>query len=618
MRTRNHSLPNLQVSNYARALSNESNTPPRSSGSPDSAIFAYPPSEAMLSKVDNIADALAVEPPCALNGSSLELLCLALVRSKDWPAEISLAWKHSVDTTPHTAFVPCDEKSWVNFDALPEEQKAQSFWICHDGKDGYSATMAEKKWEASGEDAFFKLMLAIKDDVATETIGDRSAAELRRVLSKYIREQHCSLGNLWSDGLQGHKLSDASAAVVSGSIIHNVNSPPIKLEINPEWVDLATRPACKYSPVIVSSTTEEGAINSMQTARQNRIDICRELSMDRETPGNGSWFSFIRGPQLYEPQLHNGTVPAIVISGGSASKLTADLGKDYSLAWHPKNMKGAPVYLLVHKQDYQTYDSTMKEVLEQNQNMHLIGWDGGKLTGFGAARAAALAFADSLPYCPERIMMLDQDVVMTEQTRHTNPLVQNNVKKLHETTNQPIVGYGVGYPTRQKIPEAFAETAPTAPADLNSPAQQYVSIMAPFREQGSDGIYPAFMVAGGEDMLMSLELSLSREKRNTVLPEERIVKKELKGLADTPNTYWNEGRVQTLKAIFEAEKNTLLEFEGRNMSLDDLMANFKERKWIASHPSVESYNVAACVIERIILRLNKVQANSEQVFPSPK
>lgn len=564
----------------------------------------------MLTKVDKIADALTTEPPCALNGSSLELLSLAFVRNKDWPADTPLAWKHSANATPHTAFVPGDDKHWVNFDTLSEVLKAKSICICHDGKDGYSATLAGKTWEASGDDAIFKLMLAIKGDVATDTIGDRPAAELRRVFSENIREQRCRLGNLWNDGLQDQKMGDVSAAVIPGNIMNQVNSPPIKLEVLAQWANLATRPACKYTPVIVSGPITEDVLNSMQRVRQNRIDICRELSMDRETPGTGNWFSFIRGPQLHEPQLHNGTVPAIVLSGGSASKLTSDLGKDYSLAWHPKNMNNEPVYLLVHKQDYQVYDSTMKEVLEQNPNMHLIGWDGGKLTGFGAARAAALAFADSLPYCPDRIMMLDQDVVKTEQTRHTNPTVRSNVEILHETTNQPIIAYGVGYGTRQETPEPFAETAPATQEDLNTPVQQYVSIKAPFREQGSDGIYPAFMVAGGEDMLMSLELNMFQKKRNTALPEARIFKKELQGQADTPNTYWNEGRAETLKALFEAEKNTLVEFEGRNMSLDDLMVNFQEKKLITSHPSVESYSVAACVIERIIVRLSKSQGNT--------
>ncbi|AZF05498.1 hypothetical protein C4J94_2730 [Pseudomonas sp. R5-89-07] len=246
----------------------------------------------------------------------------------------------------------------------------------------------------------------------------------------------------------------------------------------------------------------------------------------------------------------------------------------------------------------------MKEVLERYPNLHLVGWDGAKLTGFGAARASAIAFVDTLPYRPERVMMIDQDVVKTEQTRHTHPTVRTTVENLHRTTHQPIVGYGIGYPERQRPPAPFGNTPPPQSSDLDGPAEQYVSITAPFRKKLEDGIYPPYMVAGGEDMLMSKELGLSKNNRNTVLPQERIIKKELKGPTDTPNVYWNEGRTQTLEALFESEKNTRVAFEGQAMTLDELMHRFKDNGWIAAHPSVESYNVSACIIERIILRLN--------------
>lgn len=188
-------------------------------------------------------------------------------------------------------------------------------------------------------------------------------------------------------------------------------------------------------------------------------------------------------------------------------------------------------------------------------------------------------------------MMIDQDVVKTEQTRHTHPTVRTRLENLHQSTNQPIVGYGIGYPARQSPPAPFGATLPPKSSDLNGPAEQFVSINTPFRKQWEDGIYPPYMVAGGEDMLMSKELGFSKDGRNRVLPQERIIKKELKGLSDTPNVYWNEGRAQTLKALFEAEQNTLVEFENQKMSLDDLMHTFKDNGWIASHPSVESHNV---------------------------
>ncbi|WP_338585567.1 hypothetical protein [Pseudomonas sp. MAG733B] len=607
-----HSLPDLYAACRRCGMPGAGDTLTEKRISSDSGIFVYDLSSEILVKLSNLAESLMQERPCMLTGSSLELLSIALVKGDFLPADITLAWKYSANTMPYTAFVPSGEKCWVSFEVLSDEQKARSVEIYPDGKNGYLAKRCGEVWKASGEEAFFKIMLAVKFDVSVDTISDRQASEFRRVLSESILEQGAMLGELWQDGMQSHlKLDSGCAGIVPSSITNNVISTPISVVCNPDWIDVETRPSCKYSPVIVSKSPHEDAIKSMQSVLQTRIDTCRKLAEDRDVPGGGSWFSFIRGPQLHEPHLHSGTVPTLVISGGNASKLSAELGKDYSLAWHPKNMRrevGAraePVYLLVHKLDCPTYVTVLKETLEQHPNLHLVGWDGGKLTGFGAARASALAFADTLPFRPKRIMMVDQDVVKTEQTRHTNPVIRSNVESLHQITRQPIVGYGVGYPARQLPPLPFSQTLPPEKSDLNSPAQQFVSIQAPFRNQWDDGIYPPYMVAGGEDMLMGLELGLTKDDRNIVLPEERIVKKELVGPADIPNTYWNEGRVQTLKALFEEEKNTLLEFEGQKTSLDGLMSIFESRGWVASHPSAESYTVAACVVERIILRLNK-------------
>ncbi|AZC83997.1 hypothetical protein [Pseudomonas chlororaphis] len=617
MLTSSHSSPNLNTINSTNRLPNAGDTPAEKPISSGSAIFSYNSSAASLAKVDNIANRLK-EPTCELDGSSLELISLALINDKNWPKEISLAYQYYADTKPCTVFSPCKEKNWVNFETLPEPYKMQSIEIHHDGKGTYSATNHRETWKASGEDAFFKIMLAIKSNVTVDTISDKQATEFRRDLSKNILDQRPMLSMLWQNGPQDQiESNDACAIAALKNATNNPPTQPIRLEGNPRWINPETRSACKYSPVNVTGLTNKDTIKTMQEVLNNRIGTCRELALDRDIPGNGSWFSFIRSPQLHEPHLNKGTVPAIVISGGSANKLAAELSKDYSLAWHPKNMKSEhdtradPVYLLVHKLDYPTYKSVMREAFEQYPNLHLIGWDGGKLTGFGAARASALAFADTLPYRPERIMMIDQDVVKTEQTRHTNPTVRNNVENLHQTTKQPIAGYGIGYPTRQSPPLPFRETLAPGASDLNGPAEQFVSIQAPFRRQGNDGIYPAYMVAGGEDMLMSKELGLSKEGRNIVQPEVRIIKKELKGSADVPNTYWNEGRAQTLRALFEAEKNTLVEFEDQKMSLDGLMSKFKENGWISAHPSVESYNVSACIIERIILRLNKELAKNE-------
>ncbi|WP_139167054.1 hypothetical protein [Chromobacterium sphagni] len=380
---------------------------------------------------------------------------------------------------------------------------------------------------------------------------------------------------------------------------------PIEMEVNSRWIDKQTRPACKYAPVVISKGQGEEAMKSMRSVEENRIETCRQLAMTHRSSDRCGWISFIRHDQASDLRFGPDNVPAIVISGGSANKIAQELGKDFSLAWHPMNMRNEPVYLLVHKMDYQTYAAALKEALDQYPNLRLVGWDGGQLTGFGAARAAATTLADSLPYRPERILMMDQDVVQTEGTRHSRPDVQQAVIDKHGSTGKPIIGYGVGYPTRQDVPKPFAATAKPDAQDFNSPAQQFVSIQAPFRERQGDGIYPAHMVAGGEDMLMGLRLGLAKDGKNTAILKGRIVKKELKGPADQPNAYWNKARVETLGALFESEKGTMVRFEGQDMTLDDLMKLFVRKQWLAAHPSPDSYNAAACVIERIILRLNK-------------
>lgn len=381
---------------------------------------------------------------------------------------------------------------------------------------------------------------------------------------------------------------------------------PIRLEMNKDWVSKETRPACKYAPVGVSKNPSPGATVSMQGVLKRRIKTCQELGLMRGSKlDECGWFSFRRSGPSHEPHLRPSSVPVIVISGGSANKIAADLKRDYSLAWHPMNVRNEPIYLLVHSLDYKTYASALGDVLGRFRNMHLIGWDGGAMTGFGAARAAALSFADTLPYRPQRILMMDQDVVKTEGTRHDKPGMRDKVERAHAKTGKPIIGYGVGYPTREAVPGFLENTNQPKPEDFNSPAQQFVSIQAPFRKRRDDGIYPPYMVAGGEDMLMGLQLELSNGPRNDALLGEKIIKKELKGDADKPNAYWIKARVETLKALFEVEKDTQVEFDGKVMSLDGLMSLFVGKKWIDSHPSADSYNVSSCVIERIILRLHK-------------
>jgi hypothetical protein len=402
------------------------------------------------------------------------------------------------------------------------------------------------------------------------------------------------------------QVHEENSFVKSIKHIEHISLPPIEIKASPSWVDKCTRPACKYSPVIVSKDTQQ--LEGMRKVEENRINASRKLASSGKD--GSSWLSFIRDPNDIEGRYHKKNTPAIVLSGGSAQKLANEMSRDYSLAFHPKNMRSEPVYIMVHKEDYKTYHSELKTLMTKYKNLHLIGWDGGKLTGFGAARAAALSFADSLPYKPDRILMMDQDVVQTEGTRHTRPEIKAEINRIHHDDKRTIAGYGVGYPTRQEVPSPFSGVEAPTVADFNSPAQQFVSIESPFRERLSDGIYPAYMVSGGEDMLMGLDLKLIENDHNNSILNERIIKKELKGSPDDPNKYWNENRIETLKELFESEKDTQFLFEGKTVRLDELMTLFEDRKWISKHPSAESYNTACCVIERVILRRNKLDKDA--------
>ncbi|BBE08740.1 Putative uncharacterized protein [Mycoavidus cysteinexigens] len=221
-------------------------------------------------------------------------------------------------------------------------------------------------------------------------------------------------------------------------------------------------------------------------------------------------------------------------------------------------------------------------------------------------------------------MMIDQDVALTEATRHTSLEVQRELKMNFETSGKEIAAYGVGYPTRGTPPNHFglrtfdeaAEAEKPSETDFNSPAQQFVAIKAPFRQNGKDGkdgIYEPYMVGGGEDMLMGIRLGLIKEGKNISLLDRKIVKKALEGPADQPNSYWNEMHRATLEELFKAEKDTLVEFDGEKMSLEDLILKFEDRDLIERRPSMESYNTAACIIERIILRYHK--DNKEKGLP---
>jgi len=114
------------------------------------------------------------------------------------------------------------------------------------------------------------------------------------------------------------------------------------------------------------------------------------------------------------------------------------------------------------------------------------------------------------------------------------------------------------------------------------------------------------MVAGGEDMLATYELDLIRDDHNDTLRHARIVKKALQGPNDPQNLYWNNARVETLERLFREEKRTPLSLKGVTYTLEELLFLFTRQGWQAGHPTPESYNNAACIIERIILRYFKL------------
>lgn len=297
----------------------------------------------------------------------------------------------------------------------------------------------------------------------------------------------------------------------------------ILLEANSSWVNKETRATCKYAPVLVPKGQDESAVSSMGMVLQKRIQVCRQMA---DIAGGRIWFSF----QDYEFSHRMGhfsakTVPIIVISGGSANKLVQELSKDYSLAWHPAIVRDEPVYLLVHMDDYGPYAKALENILSRYKNMRLIGWKCGLLTGFGAARSAALHFADALEYRPSRIILMDQDVVQTEETRHTRSEIESIINEIHNHTQKFVAEYGVGYPTRQPVPLPFSELDPIGKDDLNSPAQQFVSVRAPFLDRSGETIYPGYMVSGGEDMLMGFQLGIMQGDINSTLLPCRIAKK---------------------------------------------------------------------------------------------
>lgn len=433
---------------------------------------------------------------------------------------------------------------------------------------------------------------------------------------------------------------------------------PITLKKNQGWLNEKSRPANKYTPVTFPKEMPQEEKAEMVRIVERRIEKCQQLALIRNNaPDKAAWFSFLHD-QMRERNLRAHNVPIFVLSGGNATRIKKefDEARGYTLAWHPATTRNEPVYLFVHKSDYNTYREKLGAEFGQYRNLFLVGWDGGQLTGFGAARAAVLSYADCLPYAPQRLIMMDQDVVATELTRPSSPTVTKSVLDMHEKLHKPVIGYGVGFSERErnipstseqfegsyvrplregkgvpgeklseaqqailskrngKLPERtgtidFANASSQPSPSPFAPTQQFVSIKAPFRNK-DDGIYPAFMVAGGEDMLMTQLEQLqtkSEEGRPTANPtvrNEKIFKKALPGAGDAPNIYWSKDRILTLDELFKVEKDTRVTYEEEGpMTLEALCNYFFSQGYITQ---AEISGTGALVIERIILKANQI------------
>lgn len=390
----------------------------------------------------------------------------------------------------------------------------------------------------------------------------------------------------------------------------------VALEPFEKWIVKKTRPAWKYSPVAVVAPNGETA-SEYRAVVENRVRACKELGVIRHKKDTNAaaWYGFLHD-QLRERNLRSHNVPIFVLSGGASARIKAEFDKkEFTLAWHPAMAKGEPVYLFVHKHDHSTYLKTLDAEFSRYRNLFLVGWDGGEMTGFGAARAAVLAYAARLPYKPQRIVMMDQDVAAMEDTRPSKPEVDRAINQLHDAGGgTPVVGYGMGFATRvEDIPSVPSQLAGKSTKEVTklvksskkpskfSPVQQFVSIKAPFRN-ADDGAYPAFMVAGGEDMLMTMVQKGGAKQNSPVLPKP-IVKLDLgrtKVDGDADNVYWNHDRLNTLTKLYEAEKSTAVTYLGSDAkTIEDLCAHFVTKGHIdAADVPVTS----ALIIERIILK----------------
>ena len=136
-----------------------------------------------------------------------------------------------------------------------------------------------------------------------------------------------------------------------------------------------------------------------------------------------------------------------------------------------------------------------------------------------------------------------------------------------------------------------------------SPAQQYVSIAAPFRpNQGK--LYPFFMVAGGEDMAMSGKLGHftggTKHTNIALIPKSQIDKVALGGKGDGTSEAAT-AKKNTLESLFVKEKGIPLIFDGATSTVGAAAASLSKRLKLQVGVDVSVETVSSLIIERLLV-----------------
>lgn len=363
----------------------------------------------------------------------------------------------------------------------------------------------------------------------------------------------------------------------------------IKISTNRYWLNPAEYARCKYAPVVVDKNCGIRELTEIKNARKEQ---CRGMMADSYSfPDVPRKWRFSRNDHDASTALNANTVPVFVTSSDASSAIAAYL-KDTSkpkLAWaqDPSPIK----YIFVHDIEFDTYKKNLSTLFARGRPYVLVGWSGGALTGFGAARAAVLSLASELRYSPQRIVMMDHDVL-------DKRLPAADIKKKHDS-GKTVVGLGKGAPTR-----VTGLTQPGRHFDPGaSPTQQHVSLKAPYTyDQGK--AYAIFMVAGGEDMAMSKKLGHFEPTPRGGVSNQAIVKATIDKVdlgGRDGNTAMAAAKLATLQELYKREKDIPVEFNGRASTVGAaaqyLKAELKKR--VKQELAVE--HVSSLIVERILL-----------------